>query len=234
MPHHDDQRVARFSSPRGRANLGAFRIRHRLAGAFAFGLAFFCLGCNTRPDAHIAQIQELEDKLAAQGRSLAEKDATLAQQAAEIQRLRGMDDRARYDRLVRVDRIDLDRLSGTYDDNRDGVPDGIVLYVRLFDADNDVLKAAGSVRVSLYDLSLPDGQQSLARLDYSAEELKPLWFGRFMTSHYTLRLPFGPNCRKPSGQSVTAVVVFTDLLSGRSFEAQKAFSCEAVAASGSP
>lgn len=229
MLHIDDKRAAGYF-PRGHTGLGSLRTRNWLSGALAFGLAFACLGCNTRPDAHIAQIQELEDKLAAQGRSLAEKDATLAQQAAEIQRLRGMDDRTRYDRLVRVDRIGLDRLSGMYDDNRDGVPDGIVLYVRLYDADNDVLKAAGSVRVSLYDLSLPEGQQSLARLDYSAEELKPLWFGRFMTSHYTLRLPFGPNCRKPSGQTVTAVVVFTDLLTGRSFEAQKALSSEAVAA----
>ncbi|QDV91368.1 hypothetical protein RAS2_24640 [Phycisphaerae bacterium RAS2] len=233
MPHFDAQRAAGFV-PHSHANLVACRWRIHLTGAIAFGLMLAGLGCNTRPDAHIAQIQELEDKVAAQGRSLAEKDATLAQQAAEIQRLRGMDDRARYDRLVRVDRIDLDRLSGMYDDNRDGVPDGIVLYVRLYDADNDVLKAAGSVRVSLYDLSLPDGQQSLARLDYSAEELKPLWFGRFMTSHYTLRLPFGPNCRKPSGQSVTAVVVFTDLLTGRSFEVQKALSSEAVAANDSP
>lgn len=233
MPHFDAQRAASFG-PRSQANSVACWRRIHLTGAIALGLMLACLGCNTRPDAHIAQIQELEDKVAAQGRSLAEKDATLAQQAAEIQRLRGMDDRARYDRLVRVDRIDLDRLSGMYDDNRDGVPDGIVLYVRLYDADNDVLKAAGSVRVSLYDLSLPDGQQSLARFDYSAEELKPLWFGRFMTSHYTLRLPFGPNCRKPSGQSVTAVVVFTDLLTGRSFEVQKALSCEAVAANDSP
>lgn len=202
----------------------------RVAGAACL-LAGLVIGCNTRPDARITRIQELEDKLAAQGRSLAEKDATLAQQAAEIQRLHGMDDRARFDRLVRVDRIDLDRLSGAYDENNDGAPDGIVLYLRLYDAENDVLKAAGSVRVALYDLSLPEGQQSLARVDYSAEELKQLWFGRFMTSHYTLRLPFGSQCRRPTGQSVTAVVLFTDLLTGRAFEIQKVLSSLAVTAS---
>ncbi|RIK66730.1 MAG: hypothetical protein DCC66_12840 [Planctomycetota bacterium] len=230
MLHFDDQRAAGFS-PRGAAKIGACRMRPHLAGAIAFGLALAGFGCDTRTDAHITQIQELEDKLAAQGRSLAEKDAALAQQAAEIQRLRGMDDRARFDRLVRVDRIDLDRLSGAYDENNDGVPDGIVLYLRLYDAENDVLKAAGSLRVALYDLSLPDGQQALIRMDYSADELKPLWFGRFMTSHYTLRLPFGPAFRRPAGQTVTAVVVFTDLLTGRSFETQRALPAQAIVAS---
>lgn len=229
MPHFDDQRAAGFSSCR-HASPGPRRTRLHLAGAIAFGLALTGFGCITRPDTHIAQIQELEDKLAAQGRSLAEKDATLAEQASEIQRLRGMDDRARYDRLVRVDRIDLDRLSGAYDDNHDGAPDGIVLYLRLYDAENDILKAAGSLRVSLYDLSLTEGQQSLARVDYSADELKPLWFGRFMTSHYTVRLPFGSQCRKPAGQTITAVVVFTDLLTGRSFEVQKALPFQVVTA----
>jgi hypothetical protein len=214
-----DQVMARIAStgPRRFANAAVVS----LAFAIAIGLLSAGAGCNDRADPRVTQIQELEDRLAAQGRSLAAKDASLTEQAREIQRLRGLDDRGRYDRLVRVDRIDLERLSGLYDENSDGRPDGIVLYLRLFDADGDVLKAAGSARVSLFDLTLPEGQQLLARAEFTTDQMKQQWFGRLMTSHFTLRFPFGADCRQPSSSTVTALVQFTELLTGRTFEVQK-------------
>lgn len=188
-----------------------------------FGILAFsgCIG--GQPDPHIKQIQELEDKVAAQGRLLAQKEEQIKSQAETIRQLRtGVKDGS--EQLVRVGKIELERLSGGYDDNSDGVPDGIVLYLRTLDTEGETMKAAGSARVRLYDLSLPEGQQLLLNVSYTPQQLKELWFGRFMTAHYTFKCPFDEKFKRPTSGNVTAVVNFTELLTGRGFDTQQVLS----------
>ncbi len=192
--------------------------------------ALVCIaGCqNGGADPHITQIQELQDQLSRQGRQLGEKDAVINEQAAEIQHLRGLDADDRLKRLVHVDRIELQSLSGPYDDNRDGVDDGMVAYLRLIDADGDTIKAAGSATVQLFDLAAPQGGQLIGGVNLGPDELRPLWYGCLFTSHYTIRVPWKERL-SPGGSTVTMVVRFTDLLTGRSFETQTSGRAQAAA-----
>src|SRR3972149_5452985 len=89
------------------------------------GLALLLLttgaGCpRQQADPRVTQIQQLQDKVEKQARQLAEKDAQLAAQAERIQELQGLSDERALDKLVHVASVELARLSGGYDDDRDG------------------------------------------------------------------------------------------------------------------
>jgi hypothetical protein len=187
-----------------------------------FDVFAFLPGCiGGTPDAHIKQIQELQDKVADQGRQLAAKDGQIKSQSDTIQQLRGGGGKLDTDSLVHVGKIELEGLSGGYDDNSDGVDDGIVLYLRVLDTEGEVIKSAGSASIRLLDLSKPEGQQSLLAASFTPEQLKTLWFGRFMTAHYTIKFPFDEKFKRLTGDTLTAVVTFSELLTGRSFDTQQ-------------
>jgi len=180
-------------------------------------------GCNgAAADPHIAQIQQLEDKLSEQSRLREQRDQQIAEQGRIIQDLRGLDGARRLEQLVHVARVEIERLSGGYDDDRDGVAEGVVVYLRLFDSEGDVIKAAGSAKVNVFDVSTASAPRTVCFGQWTAEQMNPLWFGALMTSHYNLRVPWPAGIRTTPSKTLTLVVQFTELLSGRTFEAQRA------------
>lgn len=187
----------------------------------ALGVFILALGgCNgTQADPHITQIQELEDKVQGQNRVIQAQKSQIAEQQREIQTLQGLGDEARLARLIHVDRISLEGMSGGYDDDRDSVDEGAVAYLRLMDKDGDVIKAAGSAVLEAYDLAAPESERLVASAEFNPDEMAAAWFGRFLTSHYTLRAPWKSG-KLPAHKTLTIVVRFTELLTGKSFEVQ--------------
>lgn len=179
-------------------------------------------GCDggAQADSNVTRVQEQSDRLESQAQALAARDAQIAEQQRIIENLRGLSGEKRLEQLVHVARIEIEKLSGGYDDDRDGIDEGAVAYVRLYDGEGDVIKAAGSAVLEAYDLAAPAGENLVARGEFDAAAMRSLWFGRFMTSHYTLKAPWSAGRQVPPGRNVTIVVRFTELLSGRSFEAQ--------------
>lgn len=179
------------------------------------------LACNgtAQSDPRVTQMQELQDKLEQQGRLMAQKDERIAAQATRIQSLQGLTGERAIENLVHVETIQIERLSGGFDEDGDGLDDGIVVYLKLLDQDGEAIKAAGSVRVRLMDLSQPSERQRVGELSMDPAVLRTQWYGRFLTSHYTLHVPWKDG-QRPAGTSITILVTFEDLLSGRSFEAQ--------------
>lgn len=186
--------------------------------------AVFTLNCAcngpTVADSPITEMQQLEDKVRAQSAELARKNEELASQAETIRELRGFSGDRSIDQFVHVSRIEIERLSGGYDDDRDEVDEGVVAYLRLYDSDGDIIKASGSAILEAYDLAAPEGQQLVAKIAVDVAAMRSLWYGKFMTSHYTLKAPWLPD-RAPRHGSITIVARFADLLSGEVFEAQR-------------
>jgi hypothetical protein len=182
-------------------------------------------------DARITQIQHLQDKTTDQARLLVQKDEQLAAQARSIQELQGLTGQRALDNLVHVANVEIDRLSGGYDDDHDGVDEGVVVYLRLLDSDGDAIKSSGSARVRLLDLAKPEGSQLVGEVSLDAAALRPLWYGRLLTYHYTIKVPWAGGAKRAEHRSVTLLVEFTELLSGQSFTAQKVV--EVSGASGS-
>ena len=124
---------------------------------------------------------------------------------------------ARVEQLTRVDRIDLDRQTGGYDDNSDRYDDGVAIYLRPIDAKGHTIKAAGSLRVNLFQLD-GDEPKILGQCDFTSDELTQNGAGRFWTNPYSVRCPFKT---KPTSSNITAQVEFTELLPGNPFVSQK-------------
>src|SRR5262245_29828225 len=117
----------------------------RLAAILLLCGAFVLPGCEgTSADPRITQIQQLEDKLAEQSRLRAQREAQLEEQSKMIRQLQDTDGGKRLQQLVSVERIEIERLSGGYDDDHDGIDEGAVAYLRLVDRDGDTIKASGS------------------------------------------------------------------------------------------
>ncbi len=186
----------------------------------AMPTGFACNG-QDRSDPRVTQIQELQDKVTAQARTIVEKDAAILSQAARIRELQNLKGKQSIDNLVHVAKIELAPLSGGYDDDEDSVDEGVVVYLRSLDQDGDIIKATGSVRVRLYDLSKPEGQQLVGSLELDAAGLRPLWFGRFLTSHYSIKVPWADGAKRAEHESITVHVTFTDLLSGNVSKTQE-------------
>ncbi|MEK6643790.1 MAG: hypothetical protein AABZ08_07755 [Planctomycetota bacterium] len=209
------------------------RLPGGIVGAVVCALVALA-GCDPTgsPNGQVTESRQLEDKLAEANRIRAAQSDQLTEQANVIQQLRGLDASKRLEQLVRVDRIEIERLSGGYDDNKDGRDDGVVVYLRLFDAEGDVIKATGSASVKLFDLAKSDGGQLVAQAKWSSDEMRSLWYGKLMTSHYTLRVPIGGATTVTAGTALTATVEYTDLLTGRTFQAQKPCEVAGLASAG--
>ena len=189
------------------------------------GLIVLCLcapvACKPPPPSNrITESQALEDKLIAQQQAIAQRDRQIAEQSNLIQELRKLKGDRSIEKLYHVEKIEVERLSGPYDDDRDGKSDGIVTYLSLFDQDGDVCKSAGSASVRLLDLSSRP-PTTIAEANWTAEQLRPLWYGRFMTQHYTLRIPWPPSLKDHPPAKLTILAQFTDSLTGKTFEAQR-------------
>jgi len=187
-----------------------------------------CGGGDT-PDAvkesseRVTRISDLEDKVRTQGELLSMKDAELARQAQELRDLRKAPSGASLDDLIHVEKIEIDRLSGGYDDDKDGHPDGIRIYLRPYDQFGGYLRAAGRIHVRLVDLSAPPEKQLVGEAIWENDDLKDLWYGALMSSsHYTLSVPWKTPQTPPIGRTITAIATFTDMLSNRAFDTQRA------------
>jgi outer membrane murein-binding lipoprotein Lpp len=190
----------------------------RPALAAALGTAIVLAGCGQGPrtdrladrmvtaEARADQLQRQIEQLQADNRRLAEQVRTLRQLGDD-----------RLDRLFHVEQVRLGRYSGGVDlDPNTPGHEAVRVLLTPIDQHGHPIKAAGDVRIELYDLSSDPGANRLARCDIPPEELAQAWSTTLIGGHFSLDCPFAG--RRPSGEQVTARVSFTDLLTGRSFE----------------
>ncbi len=152
-------------------------------------------------------------------RVLAQRDGTVAALHGQIGNLQGFGPDRPADLFAPV-KLELVRLTGGAD--YDGKPgdDGVTVYLRLRDADGDVVKAPGRIAVQLLDntdLAKPR-VLGLYRID-DPERVRKAWYGRFGTQHYTLKCPFPPGTEIPKAGKVDVHVEFVDYLTGATLTA---------------
>lgn len=194
----------------------------------AVGLGGICVGCDTVPaekyfvalrekQTATETIERLEQQVGDE-----QKAVSLLQQ--QVATLRGLKE-GQFDELVVPVRIQLASQSGGYDLDRKAGDDGILLYIQPIDRDGHVIKAAGSIQVTLIDLTEPTTPKVMAPYQFDVAKTRSLWYGRLMTHHFTVRCPWPPS-GPPAGDEVTALIEFTDLLSGKTLRCQDHFKIE--------
>jgi len=149
----------------------------------------------------------------------ATKNALIEAQRKQIKTLQRLGDK-RLEKLYHVTAIKLERLTGGAD--YDGKPgdDGVTVYIQPVDQEGHVIKAAGEIRVELFDLANPDGQRRIGEYRFDVDHAPKHWHGRLMTHHYTVECRW--RVRPPTHDEITVRVEFADYLTGRTFRTQKA------------
>lgn len=125
----------------------------------------------------------------------------------------------RLDLLYYAESIEIEQLSGGYDDDKQPGDDGVIVYLRPLDRVGDPIKAAGDIRIELFDLAAPEGEQKIGECIIPVTEAQNMWYGRFMTYHYTIRCPW--EGRPPANPDVTVRASFIDYLTGKELNATR-------------
>ncbi|MBN2377972.1 MAG: hypothetical protein JXD22_16360 [Sedimentisphaerales bacterium] len=192
-------------------------------GGVALGLlAILLVGCGDalRSDdsmrSELSELRSQSEQLQQQNNQQREQIGQLQQQMSQLRGF-GAD---RLEHLVRADKIEFGRFSRAYDDDKDGVDDGLVIYLLVRDQQGDVIKAAGEVEIEVWDLAAGQGQQQLGQWQFEFEKLGEYWLSGALADHYKFTLAWQAG-KKPTHANLTVKLVFKDALEGKVFEANK-------------
>ncbi len=123
----------------------------------------------------------------------------------------------RLEKLFTVHGLRLGRLTGGYQARPDQKwDDGLKVYAVPTDGSGQDLKAAGTIAVEAFDLSL-SGDQRIGKWTFDVDQAKNNWQGGVLYM-YVLECPWQT---KPQHRQLTIKVSFTDELTGRVVMAEK-------------
>jgi len=137
-----------------------------------------------------------------------------------IQVLSGLPDGAKGENLYELQSVKITRYTNIYDKDKDGKKEKLIVYIQPMDTEGDIIKAAGSVDVQLWDLNKENGEALLGEWNVKPEELKKLWFDALLGTSYRLTFDIADRIDKYE-EPLTVKATFTDYLSGRVFKEQK-------------
>ncbi len=200
-------------SPPGQARSRRSPGRWLLLLAAAAGI-----GCNgAAPDGDVRRLQKLEQENVKLKTEAAKLRDTIAAQDKQIETLHALGPK-RLEKLFHVTAIKLGRYTaGVNLDDKEG-DDGIRVYLIPQDADGHTLKAAGNVRVQLFDLAAEGKDRMIATCEFPVETIGKKWAGGFLTKHYKFDCPWKT---PPKHAEITVRASLTDYLTGKEFAAQK-------------
>ena len=138
----------------------------------------------------------------------------------QIQVLSGLESDIRLENLYHLKKVKITRYTNLYDKDKDGKSEQLIVYIQPIDEVGDLIKAAGTVDVQLWDLNRKDGKTLLGQWHVEPDELKKLWFASIVLINYRLTFDVTDiieNYETP----LTVKVTFTDYLTGKVFEEQK-------------
>ncbi|NLK41238.1 MAG: hypothetical protein GX298_04195 [Planctomycetes bacterium] len=175
-------------------------------------------GCRDEADRSLwGQIEGLSQEntaLSLEVQQLRRENAALTEQLCT---LAGIDQKERLDALIVPVAVRIGRLSGLYDKSgkQEGSPDTLVVYLEPIDTQQDIVKAAGRVRVELWNLTAPSPQNAcIKQWDIDPSQLRQTWGRGLLGAYYRLQLPL-EGCLTGSEKELTVRVEFTDYLAGR-------------------
>jgi len=178
-----------------------------------------CVDWAGRQDKLIARLEESQEQLRKTTEERNRLQKTVAEQREQIRSLQALGP-ARLEKLFHVSKIRIGRYTGGAD--RDGKKDGdegVKVYLKPIDQYGSAIKAAGEVKIQLFDLAAPPAQNLLGEYTWDPDEMPDRWVGGFMNYQYSFFCPWksGP----PGNGEITVRVEFSDYLTGKRFTDQR-------------
>ncbi|MCD4823112.1 MAG: hypothetical protein K8S55_00760 [Phycisphaerae bacterium] len=191
----------------------------------------FCVGCEELSNERELELEKQRDVARKQVKELTGEvenlSARLATQDEHVKTLQALGGEKRMATLFTVDKIELGRYTGGIDTDKKPGDDAIKIFLLPEDADGSTLKAAGSVKIQLFDLAQPEGKgkgkgegknKLFAEYTYPVKDIAKHWHGGMLTYHYSFLCGWE---KPPAHADITVRVEFTDYLTGKTFTAQK-------------
>jgi len=183
-------------------------------------LAAGCENADSKKPSLADQIEKLKQDKTQLQNQIEQSGAENEQLNQRIQVLSSLPEGVKPENIYSVHEIKITRYTNLYDKDKDGRKETLIVYIQPVDQDGDVIKAAGTVDVELWDLNKEDGHAQLGKWHITANELRKLWFKTLLAVNYRLTLDVGgkvENFKDP----LTVTVTFTDYLTGKVFKEQK-------------
>ncbi len=163
--------------------------------------------------------RRLEQEKAQLAGQLEQREVEVAQLQAQIKARSALPEGKRENPYT-ISAVKITRLTGFYDKDGDGRREKLLVYFQPVDPDGDILKAAGSVNVQLWNLNNPGGQALLGQWQVQPQELRKLWFDSLVSSSYRLTFD-APVSTDALAVPLTVKVTFADYLTGQLFLGQQ-------------
>jgi len=164
------------------------------------------------------QLQDANDALRKAEREKFDLTTRIARQQEHIDRLQALGGK-RMKHVFRVERIRLGRYTGGVD--LDGKPgdDGVKVYIHPIDQHGSIIKAAGAVKVQLFDLAAPTGENLIFERTWPVAKIHKNWSAGLLGDHFAFECRWK---KLPAHDEITVRAEFVDYLTARRFTAQKA------------
>jgi len=156
------------------------------------------------------QNRQCEDKLKksqTQVEQLKKQMAVLSEQKSGL----------KLESIYNLQSLKITRYTGFYE-NEAGKKERLIVYIQPIDDDGDVIKAAGSVDVELWNLNEAE-KPLLAQWHIEPTELKKMWVATLITINYRLPFDVGDKIAGTKGD-LTVKVTFNDYIFGKVFTEQ--------------
>lgn len=193
--------------------------RHAQFGTCALAAALLLAGCQAPHRQAAEQNVELTDKQAQVSRlqdQVAKLKSQINELESQIATLQGLGEK-RLDVVFHPQRIELGKMNSGFREAGQSADAGVRVFVRPVDEQGSTIKAAGDVRVELFDLANPADRQYLGFCSYPADQVSKYWVTAFASQYaFECRWPGTP----PAHPEVTVRVVFVDYLTGKTLTAQ--------------
>ena len=165
--------------------------------------------------------QQLLRRIAQLAKKNRDLRADVTSQKKQIHSLANLGQGKRLEKLFHAEKIRLGRHTGGIDTDDKFVHDAIKVYLHPIDPDGSTVKAAGSVKIQIFDLALPAERNIIGLYEWSVDDMSKCFSGGFMTYHFSFVCPWKKNTL-PEHEQLTVRVEFLDYLTGKTFTTQKA------------
>lgn len=180
--------------------------------------ATLAAGCQPTPEIDLQrELDRAREQLEAKDRQLAARQSALDDCNKLLTTARAFTP-DQLSKIIYPERVQIGTLSGGYSEEGRPGDEGVVVYLQPIDADDDILKVAGDIRIELFDLQMPPGQNQIGVCYYPADKVRKLWYGQLATNHFTLKCAFST---PPKHTEITVRATFVDYLTQRVMTDQK-------------
>ncbi len=183
----------------------------------------FIFGCDNSVSQEVAfsrQVRQLAADKAKLQTQLEQSQIENKQLQKQVDSLSKLPGDKRTEEIYTLKEVKIGRYTNLYDEDKNGTKETLVVYIQPIDETGDVIKAAGSVDIQLWDLNREDGEAQLKQWHVEPDKLKNLWFSAIMQNSYRLTFDISTVVEQ-FDRPLTVKMTFVDYLSGTTFTDQK-------------